>query len=71
MITSTTLKLTERSAAEARPATINGESHARLYLDTQRTGFGLAVSAKGMKPFIVQRRVADLIFRLDACGCLD
>lgn len=58
MITSTTLKITERSANDARPATVNGKQHPRLYLDTQRTGFGLAVSAKGVKSFIVQRRVA-------------
>ena len=51
--TSTRIKLTERAAAEATP---NGKS-ARLYLDTQRTGFGLAVSALGVKSYFVARRV--------------
>jgi len=54
---STRIKLTERAAEQARPATVGGEPRAKLYLDTVRTGFGLAVSAAGVKSFLVLRRV--------------
>jgi integrase len=55
--TSTRVRLTERSAAAARPLVAGGEPRAKLYLDTQRVGFGLAVSATGAKSFFVNRRV--------------
>src|ERR1700741_5119347 len=50
-------KLTERSAAAAKPATLKGRPQPRLILDTQLEGFGLAVSAAGAKSFQVMRRV--------------
>jgi integrase len=55
---STLVKLTERTAAAAQPAIVKGEPRAKFYLDTQQRGFGLAVSAKGVKSYFVLRRVA-------------
>src|SRR5712691_10347754 len=57
---STSVKLTERTAAAAQPTMAKskkGAPCARLYLDTTLPGFGLSVSAAGVKSFIVMRRV--------------
>jgi integrase len=58
MTTSTTIKLTEKSVSDAHPDIVKGEARARLYVDKQRTGFGLSVSKNSVKSFFVQRRVA-------------
>src|SRR5688572_11649203 len=55
---STRIKLTERSAASARPAAVSGELRPKLYLDTQQLGFGLAVYPAGVKSYFALRRVA-------------
>jgi integrase len=55
---STRVKLTERSAAAARPAIIKGEQRPKLYLDTQQIGFGLAVYGADTKSYFALRRVA-------------
>src|SRR5437773_3936527 len=56
--TSTRTKLTERTAAAARPAMIDGEPRPKLYLDTQQVGFGLAVYGADVKSYFALRRVA-------------
>src|SRR5581483_5538147 len=53
MKTSQLVKLTERFVSAVE---IPGEGK-RLYLDTERRGFGLAVSAGGAKSYICLRRV--------------
>jgi integrase len=61
-------KLTERTVAAARPASVKSKSGhpcAKFYLDTELRGFGLAVSAPsakspgGTKSYFVMRRVQD------------
>jgi integrase len=56
--TTVTVKLTERAANDACPIKVGADSYQRIYLDKQRKGFGLSVSANGTKSFIVMRRVA-------------
>jgi hypothetical protein len=56
---STAVNLTERTITAARPAgkLSGGHPAAKFYLDTKLRGFGLAVSASGVKSFFVMRRV--------------
>jgi integrase len=55
------LKLTEKTVASAKPTAelSGGLPCSKLYFDTDQPGFGLAVSAKGVKSFFVMRRVQD------------
>ncbi|HZF18553.1 MAG TPA: integrase family protein [Burkholderiales bacterium] len=56
---STSVNLTERTITAAQPAgkLSGGHPAAKFYLDTKLRGFGLAVSATGVKSFFVMRRV--------------